>query len=110
MTSEDDGMIRGMAREISMEEVEALARQQVENRVSAVRGLIEASESIATLSAQLEEMKRSYASHFKTATDAGWTMAELKSFGLQPEPKQPRRSRAQRASAPTSSDSTGHHE
>lgn len=71
-----------MPREISIEEIEQRAQKALQDRMTAMRDLVEKRQSVTDARALVEEAERSAATSYSDALGAGWTEAELRDYGL----------------------------
>jgi hypothetical protein len=73
---------RAMPREISLEEIEQRAQRALQDRMTAMRDLVEKRQSVIDARALVEDAERQAASSYADAVGAGWTDAELRDYGL----------------------------
>ena len=71
-----------MPREISLEEIEQRAQNALQDRMAAMRDLVEKRQSVIDARALMEEAERHAADSYTAAIGAGWTNADLRDYGL----------------------------
>ena len=71
-----------MPREISLEEIEQRAQRALQDRMTAMRDLVDKRQSVIDARALVEDAERQAASSYADAIGAGWTDAELRDYGL----------------------------
>lgn len=94
-----------MPREINLEEIEQQAHRALQDKMAAVRDLVDKRESVIAARAALEDAEQRAQASYREAVAAGWTDAELASYGLgdvAPAGSKQRRATSPRARRPRS--------
>lgn len=83
-----------MAREISIEEIEQLAQRALNNRMEAIKSLLDTRTALVRARSAVADAEQAARDAYSTAVTAGWTDAELRDYGLgevAPNPSKQRR-------------------
>lgn len=97
-----------MAREISIEEIEQQAQRALQDRMAAVRGLVEQRATVLAARDALRDAEEAVAKGYTDALASGWTDSDLRGFGLGDIAPAPGRARAKapRARTPRNASAT----
>src|SRR4051794_9565485 len=78
----------GMAKELSIDDIDQKARELLDRRIASVRTLVTARQALADLREQVAEAEREDVRLYNAALSDGWSADELRKLGLaEPEKK-----------------------